>query len=251
MYYKENLDYFEEEDLSNPLSLKTNLTSLTTLADYSYSQILKKQKFDKDLAAILHRVEKLRKALPQKLEMPYCFTTSEVNGERVFDENNKLCLIKEYCSDFVREYYPAADNENVIYKILERNKQTGEIISKIDRSLKNDESIKTTVIVFDENINNKYIMFQVEEDSMISSITDIYNNGREFQTLFINPITLLAEQYIESMETSNKGFVIINCKLKSDTEVENIKINTEEKDIFIEYNNNQKIIEVRRKIENI
>ncbi len=251
MYYKENLDYFEEEDWSNPLSLKTNLTSLTTLADYSYSQILKKQKFDKDLAAILHRVEKLRKALPQKLEMPYCFTTSEVNGERVFDENNKLCLIKEYCSDFVREYYPAADNENVIYKILERNKQTGEIISKIDRSLKNDESIKTTVIVFDENINNKYIMFQVEEDSMISSITDIYNNGREFQTLFINPITLLAEQYIESMETSNKGFVIINCKLKSDTEVENIKINTEEKDIFIEYNNNQKIIEVRRKIENI
>mgnify|MGYP004505604659 CR=1 FL=1 len=251
MYYKENLDYFEEEDLSNPLSLKTNLTSLTTLADYSYSQILKKQKFDKDLAAILHRVEKLRKALPQKLEMPYCFTTSDVNGERVFDENNKLCLIKEYCSDFVREYYPAADNENVIYKILERNKQTGEIISKIDRSLKNDESIKTTVIVFDENINNKYIMFQVEEDSMISSITDIYNNGREFQTLFINPITLLAEQYIESMETSNKGFVIINCKLKSDTEVENIKINTEEKDIFIEYNNNQKIIEVRRKIENI
>ena len=242
MYYKENLDYFEEEDWSNPLSLKTNLTSLTTLADYSYSQILKKQKFDKDLAAILHRVEKLRKALPQKLEMPYCFTTSEVNGERVFDENNKLCLIKEYCSDFVREYYPAADNENVIYKILERNKQTGEIISKIDRSLKNDESIKTTVIVFDENINNKYIMFQVEEDSMISSITDIYNNGREFQTLFINPITLLAEQYIESMETSNKGFVIINCKLKSDTEVENIKINTEEKDIFIEYNNNQKII---------
>ena len=251
MYYKETLDYFEEEDLSNPLSLKTNLTSLTTLADYSYSQILKKQKFDKDLAAILHRVEKLRKALPQKLEMPYCFTTSDVNGERVFDENNKLCLIKEYCSDFVREYYPAADNENVIYKILERNKQTGEIISKIDRSLKNDESIKTTVIVFDENINNKYIMFQVEEDSMISSITDIYNNGREFQTLFINPITLLAEQYIESMETSNKGFVIINCKLKSDTEVENIKINTEEKDIFIEYNNNQKIIEVRRKIENI
>lgn len=251
MYYKENLDYFEEEDLSNPLSLKTNLTSLTTLADYSYSQILKKQKFDKDLAAILHRVEKLRKALPQKLEMPYCFTTSEVNGERVFDENNKLCLIKEYCSDFVREYYPAADNEKVIHKILERNKQTGEIISKIDRSLKNDESIKTTVIVFDENINNKYIMFQVEEDSMISSITDIYNNGREFQTLFINPITLLAEQYIESMETSNKGFVIINCKLKSDTEVENIKINTEEKDIFIEYNNNQKIIDVRRKIENI
>ena len=42
-----------DEDLSNPLSLKTNLTSLTTLTDYSYSQILVKPKFDKSKLVII------------------------------------------------------------------------------------------------------------------------------------------------------------------------------------------------------
>lgn len=250
MYYKENSDYFEE-DWSNPLSLKTNLTSLTTLADYSYSQILTKQKFDKDTVAILNRVENLRKALPQKIEMPYCFITSEINGERIFDKNNNLYYIKEYRSDCIREYYPAQEDAGIIHKILERNKFSGEIISKIERKIKDDKSIKITVIIFDENINNKYIMFQVEENNTITSITEFFNNGREFKTLLINSKTLFPERYAESMEIKGKGFIVINCKLKSDSEIENIKINTNEKNIFIEYKNNKKIIDVRRKIKNI
>ena len=72
MYYKENQESLEE-DLSNPLSLKTNLSSLTTLTDYSYSQILVKPKFDKDAATILNRVQNLQQLLPQKLDIPYSF----------------------------------------------------------------------------------------------------------------------------------------------------------------------------------
>ena len=62
MYNKENQESLEE-DLSNPLSLKTNLSSLTTLTDYSYSQILVKPKFDKDAATILNRVQNLQQLL--------------------------------------------------------------------------------------------------------------------------------------------------------------------------------------------
>ena len=52
MYNKE-YSANSDEDLSNPLSLKTNLTSLTTLTDYSYSQILVKPKFDKSKLVII------------------------------------------------------------------------------------------------------------------------------------------------------------------------------------------------------
>ena len=78
MYNKE-YSANSDEDLSNPLSLKTNLTSLTTLTDYSYSQILVKPKFDKDAATILNRVQNLQRLLPQKLDIPYSFVTAKVN----------------------------------------------------------------------------------------------------------------------------------------------------------------------------
>lgn len=238
-----------DEDLSNPLSLKTNLTSLTTLTDYSYSQILVKPKFDKDAATILNRVQNLQQLLPQKLDIPYSFVTAKVNGERIFNTEKSLICIKEYGSDFIREYYPAKQDNNMISKIIERDKTTGKIISKLERTIKDDGYIKTNIIVFDEKINNKYIMFQIEDDFSISSITEIFDNGKQFRTLFRNPKTLEPERYAESAELKNKGFIIINCQLKSANEISNIKINTAEKDIFIEYKNNQKIIDVRRKVE--
>ena len=247
MYYKENQESLEE-DLSNPLSLKTNLTSVTTLTDYSYSQILAKPKFDKDAATILNRVQNLQQLLPQKLDIPYSFVTAKVNGERIFNAEKSLICIKEYGSDFIREYYPAKQDDNMISKIIERDKTTGKIISKLERTIKEDGYIKTNIIVFDEKINNKYIMFQIEDFS-ISSITEIFDNGKQFKTLFRNLKTLEPESYAESAELKNKGFIIINCLLKSANEIEYMKINTAEKDIFIEYKDNQKIIDVRRKVE--
>lgn len=248
MYYKENQESLEE-DLSNPLSLKTNLSSLTTLTDYSYSQILVKPKFDKDAATILNRVQNLQQLLPQKLDIPYSFKIVNINGERIFNVDKTLNCITEYGSDFIREYYPAKDNEEIVSKIIERDKATGNIISKLERTIKDDGYIKTNIIIFDEHINNKYIMFQIEEDFSISSITEFFDNGKQFKTLFRNLKTLEPERYAESAELKNKEFIIINCLLKSANEIEYMKINTAEKDIFIEYKDNQKIIDVRRKVE--
>lgn len=248
MYNKE-YSVNSDEDLSNPLSLKTNLTSLTTLTDYSYSQILVKPKFDKDAATILNRVQNLQQLLPQKLDIPYSFIQIKLFSVLKIRSPFTLAVTKEYGSDFIREYYPAKQDNNMISKIIERDKTTGKIISKLERTIKDDGYIKTNIIVFDEKINNKYIMFQIEEDFSISSITEIFDNGKQFRTLFRNPKTLEPERYAESAELKNKGFIIINCQLKSENEISNIKINTAEKDIFIEYKNNQKIIDIRRKVE--
>lgn len=237
-----------EEEISqnnspNPLRLKANLSSLAAISNYN--QVLTKPKFDKDTASIKNKVSTMLKQTPSKLDLPYSFRTDEINGERVYDKEGILKFIKEYKNDTIIEYYPA-ENKEYIKTILEKNKN-GEIVSKIQRVLQNNKSFKTNIIIFDEKFNNKYTMFQVEEDGSINSITEIYNDSKNFRTLIFknyNP-----DRYIESKENNKGDFEITDCRFGINLEVKEIKQITPEKEVYITYSGNKKVIEVRRKFQ--
>ena len=89
-------------------------------------------------------------------------------------------------------------------------------------------------------------MFQVEDNGTISSITEIFEKGKNFRTLFRNPETAIPERYIEALENKDGEFEVIDCRLNP--EVQEIKRTTA---VNIKYENNQKIIDVKRKIPEV
>lgn len=232
----------------NPLRLKVNLSSLAAISNYN--QVLIKPKFDKDTIGILNNVSQMQKLAPNRLELPYSFKTNEINGDRIFDNNGKLKLIKEYKNDTITEYYPS-ENEEFVKTILEKDKTTGNIISKIEPVRQDNGNFKTNIIIFDEKINNKYTMFQAEESGNITSITEIFENGKNFRTLLLNPKNLNPERYIESKENNNGDFEIVDCKFGSKNEIKELKKFDSNKEVCIKYSGNQKIIDVRRKMPDV
>ena len=92
-------------------------------------------------------------------------------------------------------------------------------------------------------------MFQVEDNGTISSITEIFEKGKNFRTLVRNPETAIPERYIEALENKDGEFEVIDCRLNP--EVQEIKRTTAAKEVNIKYENNQKIIDVKRKIPEV
>lgn len=242
-YNKQIEEENAHNDSPNPLRLKANLSSLAAISNYN--QVLIKPKFDKDTIGVINNASKMLKQTPNKLELPYSFKTDEINGERIYDKNGVLKLIKEYKNDTIMEYYPA-ENQELIKTILEKNKN-GSVISKIQRVKQKDGSFKTNIIIFDEKINNKYTMFQVEEEGNISSITEIFENGKNFRTLIFNTKNYNPERYIESKENNKGDFEITDCRFGTNLDVKELKQITSEKEVNITYSENKKIIDVRRK----
>lgn len=240
--YNKKIEQNLEEDSPNPLRLKVSLSNLAAVSNYN--QVLLKPQFDQDSIEILNKIEELKKLIPQKLELPYSFATNEINGERFYNNDGSLYLIKEYENNSILEYYPDKTGEK-IKTIIEKDKDSGKILSKIKTSDKNNERIN--IIIFDENFNNKYTMFQIESGGNISSITEIYGNGKNFQSLFINPQNQVPERYLETRENPDGDFEIIDCKMKSG-DIEEIIKTTPSKEVTIKYKDNQKIIDVKRKI---
>ena len=244
-YNKQVEEENAHNDSPNPLRLKANLSSLAAISNYN--QVLLKPKFDKDTIGIVNNVSDMLKLTPNKLELPYSFKVDEINGERIFDSNGKLKLIKEYKNDTITEYYPC-ENEDFIKTIIEKDKATGNVISKIEPLKQDNGNFKTNIIIFDEKVNNKYTMFQAEESGNITCITEIFENGKNFRTLLLNPKNLNPERYIESKENNNGDFEIVDCKLGSKNEVKELKKFDSFKEVCIKYSGTQKIIDVRRKI---
>lgn len=228
----------------NPLRLKVNLSSLAAIANYN--QVLLKPKFDKDTIGVINSASEMLKLTPAKLELPYSFKINEINGDRIYDHNGVLQVINEYKNDTILEYYPSEDQENIKY-ILEKDR-TGNILSKITPVVQNDGSIKTNIVIFDEKINNKYTIFQIEAEGNIKSITEIFGNGKNFRTLIFSPESLNPERYIESKENKNEEFEITDCKFGSNLEVKELKQITTSKEVNISYSGNKKTVDVRRKI---
>ena len=244
-YNKQVEEENAHKDSPNPLRLKVNLSSLAAISNYN--QVLLKPKFDKDTIGIINSASEMLKQTPNRLELPYSFKTDEINGERIYDKNGTLKLIKEYANDTIMEYYPA-DNQEFIKTILEKDKSGNIIISKIEPVRQDDGSFKTNVIIFDEKINNKYTMFQVEEGGIVNSTTEIFENGKNFRTLIFNPKNLNPERYIESKENNNGEFEITDCRFGSNLEVKELRQITAAKEVNISYSGNKKTIDVRRKI---
>ena len=225
--YNKKVEQNPEIQSPNPLRLKANLSSLTALSNYN--QVLLKPKFDKDSAEILNRVGEMTNISPDKLKL------DEINGERIYAKDGRLKVIREYETDTVRQYYPADDNIHA-GKILEIDKNSGTIVSKIEPVIQPDGTIKTNIIVFDDN-------------GTVSSITEIFEKGKNFRTLFRNPETAIPERYIEALENKDGEFEVIDCRLNP--EVQEIKRTTAAKEVNIKYENNQKIIDVKRKIPEV
>ena len=240
-----NKNFEQNCEPANPLRLSVNITSLTTLSNYS--QVVLKPEFDKDIVEVSCKIDEMLMLSPDKIKLPYSFKLDEINGERFFNTQGDLELIREYENDIIREYYPA----NNIYagKIKELDRATGAIISKISLELKEDNTYKTNIIVFDASLNDKYTIFQTEEDGSVNSITEIFEKGRNFRTLFKNPQTSTPERFMESKENTEGSFEVTDCKLNPD--IQEIKYITEDKEISIKYNDTQKIIDVKRKVSEI
>ena len=229
----------EKKESPNPLRLKVSLSGLTSLSNYN--QVLLRPKDDRDSAEIMEKVNTLNNMAPQKLDVFHSFKKDDINGERIYNEDGSIAYIREYENDVIRDYYTEGD---LISKIIERDKNTGAAIVQIEPQIKKDGSYKLNVTVFDEKINNKYTLFQVEEDGSVSSITEFSGKGNSFETLFRNPDTLIPLRYLEA-EEDGKDFLLTDCKFSSDGKISEIKKVSGAKEMRILYEGNQKSISVK------
>ena len=228
--YNRKIEQANTKNPANPLRLKANLSSLSAMS--SYNQVSIKPKFDYDSMEILTKVDALSKLIPHDMHIPYSFNPAEINGERIVAKDGSLACIREYDNDIVR--------------IIERDRQNGTVISKIEKTEKNNEEEKINVTVYDDKINDKYTMFQIENGS-VASITEFYANGKKFRTLVKDTYTNKPQWYMEAKEDEKGEVIFTDAKLNSKCEVIEIKNVSSNKEVCIKYEGTQKIIDVKQK----
>lgn len=244
--YNRKVEQANTKNPANPLRLKANLSSLAALS--SYNQVTTKPKFDYDSMEILTKVDALSKLIPQELNIPYSFNPNEINGERINSKDGKLLCIREYDNEIVRDYIPAKNGEK-ISQIIERDRQNGSIISKIEKVQKENEE-KINLTLYDEKINDKYIMYQITNGN-IGSITEFSANGKKFRTLIKDVYTNKPQRYMEAKEDEQGEFVFTDAKLSSNLNISEIKKISSNKEVCIRYEGANKIVDVKNKfIEN-
>lgn len=242
--YNKEVEEKMPQESPNPLRLKANLSSLSAMSNYN--QVLLKPKFDNDSAQVMDRVDELMNLTPKKISLPHSYKIDEINGERIFNSNGDLLLIRDYENGVIKEYYPSKDGINV-QMILEKDKDSNEIISSIEPFYANDGNIKTKLTIFDNKINNQYVMFTIENDSSISSVTKFSTKANNFKTLFINPYTKTPERYVELKEDTQGEFETIDSHIGQNKEVVDIKKVTPYKEMIIKYEDGKKIIDVKKR----
>ena len=242
--YNRKVEQANTESPANPLRLKANLSSLAALS--GYNQISIKPKFDYDSMEILTKVDALSKLIPQDIHIPYSFNSNEINGERIIGKDGNLACIREYNNEIVRDYIPSQNGEK-ISQIIERDRHNGAIISKIEKIQKENCNDKINVTVYDDKINNKYTMFQIENGN-VAGITEFFADGKKFRTLLKDTLTNKPQRYMEAKENENGDFIFTDAKLNSKGEVNEIKKVSPNKEVCIRYEGMQKIVDVKQKI---
>lgn len=231
---------------SNPLSAKAEHTELA-LSDYTKS--LPRQKYDQDMAEIMEIVRILNNMAP--IRMPeYNFNVDEINGERFYRPDGSLLLIREYDSDVIRDYYAATEEDECefsISRILEHEKVSGRLKTKIEPINRKSSRLKTNITIFDLKINNKYIIIQLSEGGVVNNISEFTGKGKSFQTLFRNIETLTPARYLEGREDAENGFTMIDSIFDADGQIARIKKFSNKKEISIDYTDESKIITVKTK----
>lgn len=237
------------EDLrqaSNPLSAKTGNSDL---ALSNYTQTFPRQQFDEDISEIIEVVRILNNMAP--IRMPeYNFNIDEINGERYTRPDGTLLLIREYDSDVIRDYYAATEKENCIYtisRILEHEKSSGRLRTKIEPINRKGSRLKTNITIFDLKVNNKYIIIQLSDGGYVNNISEFTGKGKSFQTLFRNIETLKPARYLEGRDKDGSGFEMIDCIFDSEGHVARIKRYSNKKEVSINYTKEAKNITVKNK----
>lgn len=242
--YNKKVELANQDNPPNPLRLKAQLSNLTELSNYN--QVSIKPKFDYDSVEILTKVDALSKLIPQDMHIPYSFKLADINGEQIYAKDNQLACIREYDNDVVRDYIPSKKAGEVA-QIIERDRSSGEVISKIERSQKENCENNINITVFDDKVNAKYTMFQLENGA-ISSITEFSANGKNFRTLIRDTYNNKPQRYMEAKEDSDGEFIFTDAKLNSKCEVSEIKKVSANKETCIRYDGVQKIVDVKQKI---
>ena len=248
---KENIKIKTQEigDFSSPLSnplLEKRGDFKNALSDYS--QEIPRPTYDKDIADIIEIVRIINNMAP--INMPeYNFNIEEINGEYYYKPDGTPLLIREYDSDVIRDYYVAKEPvspEITIDRILEHDKKTGRLRTKIEPITRAGSRLKTNITIFDEKINKKYTIIQLSEDGIVNNITEFTGKGKSFQTLFRNISTFKPARYLEGKDTEN-GFEMVDCIFDSEGKVARIKRYTNKREIQIDYTETRKSIRVRSK----
>lgn len=230
---------------SNPLSKKAEIDSIE-LTDFS--QETPRPKFDKDILDVVEIVKILNNMAP--LRMPiYNFNIDEINGERYYRPDGTLLLVREEDSDVVRDYY-AADkpiDDISVSRILEHDRTTGRLRTKIEPITRKGSRIKTNITIFDVKINNKYTLIQLAEEGIVNNISEFSGKGKSFQTLFRNIDTFKPVRYLEGKDSKESGFEMIDCIFDSNGKVARIKRYTKKREVSIDYTEDKKKISVKNK----
>lgn len=240
---KMSLDWLQT---SNPLSAKVQKSDLA-LSDYT--KTLPRQKYDQDISEIVEIVRILNNLAP--VRMPeYNFNVEEINGERYYRPDGTLLLVREYDSDVIRDYYATSEDEECEYsvsRILEHEKKSGRLRTKIEPINRKGSRLKTNITIFDQKVNNKYTIIQLSEGGVVNNISEFTGKGKSFQTLFRNIDTLKPARYLEGRDNKENGFEMIDCIFDTEGHVARIKRFTNKKEISIDYTEASKNITVKTK----
>lgn len=231
---------------SNPLMAKTGKNDLALA---NYTQSFPRKQYDKDITEILEIVRILNNMAP--IRMPeYNFNLDEINGEHYYKPDGTLLLVREWDSDVVRDYYAKTANENCEYsvsRILEHDKITGRLRTKIEPISRKGSRLKTNITIFDLKVNNKYIIIQLSEGGLVNNISEFTGKGKSFQTLFRNIDTLKPARYLEGKDNKENGFEMIDCIFDAEGKIARIKRYSNKKEISIDYTQDSKNITVNTK----
>ena len=232
------------EQSSNPLNSAAS-NNAGNLAEYSHT--VERSGYDDDVAKIAEIVRILNNMAP--IRMPeYNFNIDEINGERFYKPDGSLLLVRDFDSDVIRDYYFNAeytDPEYSVSRILEHDKNTGRLKVKIEPITRAGSRLTTSIAIFDEKINNKYIIIQLSEGGIVNNISEFSGKGKSFQTLFRNIYTLKPVRYLEGKDEKDGGFEMIDCLFTDKGDIARIKRYNKKREININYSDNQKKITVR------
>ena len=232
--------------LSNPLSARISSSDLA-LSDYTQS--VSRRQHDRDMSEVLEVVRILNNMAP--IRMPeYNFNIEQINGEHYYKPDGSLLLIREYDSDVIRDYYATQKEEVCIYsvsRILEHEKKSGRLKTKIEPINRVGSRIKTNVTIFDLKVNNKYIIIQLSEGGYVNNISEFTGKGKSFQTLFRNIQTFKPARYLEGRDEIEIGFEMIDCIFDSEGKIVRIKKFSNNREVNIDYTPESKNISVKTK----
>jgi hypothetical protein len=232
---------------SNPLGEKAGETKAAVT---DYSQTLPRQQYDKDIAEIVEIVRILNNMAP--IKMPeYNFNIDEINGERYYKPDGTLLLVREYDSDVIRDYYAKTEkevSEYTVSRILEHDKITGRLRTKIEPISRRNSRLKTNITIFDLKVNNKYIIMQLSEGGFVNNISEFTGKGKSFQTMFRNINTLKPARYLEGKDNFENGFEMVDCIFDAEGNIVRIKRFSNKKEVNIEYTEKTKSISVKNKV---